>query len=125
MVRFFFNKLRTNVKINTRQFFNIGIYMHLRNQRRQRESNSYRLTPTQSPKPYRLAIRKCQMVSSCCYDLRESVIFIFLYSLQLVVLRQMVSSYCYILREIVIFMLYSNLKFGTFMSIKAEDTITA
>jgi len=27
----FFFKLRTNKKINTRQFFNIGIYMHLRN----------------------------------------------------------------------------------------------
>jgi len=32
--------LRTNIKINTRHFFNIGIYMHLRNQPRQRESNS-------------------------------------------------------------------------------------
>jgi len=28
------------VKISTRQFLNIGIYMHLRNQLRQRESNS-------------------------------------------------------------------------------------
>jgi len=27
--------------MSTRQFFNIGIHMHLRNQRRQRESNSY------------------------------------------------------------------------------------
>jgi len=38
----FFIKLRTNIKINTRQF-NIRIYigyMHLRNQQRQRESNS-------------------------------------------------------------------------------------
>jgi len=39
-VFFVFFKLRTSIKINTRQFFNIGIYIHLRNQPRQRESNS-------------------------------------------------------------------------------------
>jgi len=37
---FFFKKLRTNIKINTRQFFNTGTHIHLRNQPRQRESNS-------------------------------------------------------------------------------------
>jgi len=31
---------RTNIKINTRLFLNRGIYTHLRNQPRQRESNS-------------------------------------------------------------------------------------
>jgi len=31
---FIFFKLRTNIKMNTRQFFSIGIYMHLRNQQR-------------------------------------------------------------------------------------------
>jgi len=38
---FFFSKLKTNIQMNTRQFFNIDIYMHFRSQRQERESNCY------------------------------------------------------------------------------------
>jgi len=51
LLLFFFFYYGTNIHINTRQFLNIGIYIHLRNLSRQRKS--YSPKPTwQSPKPY-------------------------------------------------------------------------